>query len=364
MSQDTCHFVITEAGGLRTPSVPLGTMWVFGGRDNTSALTNSLYALTTSLPWELKGVTAGAEVDNTYSPTGLEDYTRSTHGWNYQTSPVRDFGSPERPTPQPAPVIVNQGAPETSVCGEYGSILGGYQLLGPTTLLSKTYITSAVHSTVQISFDFIKIDFWDGQEAQMFVDGGLVWSQPFRSNTNWTASQEAQVCGRNDPPGFRGERLVTVNVTVPHVRPNVSITFRLNISNSTTSTSVDCWWGLRKMYVRTLPAGFTWRKVAGKGEAPSPRAHHAAALFREMMFVFGGSTATSVPGYVDEAGVFLNHTASNDTKLADLYAFNTTSETWVPITATIAEQVPPLCPLSKFSESICALGTKSTSLCK
>ena len=109
-----------------TPSVPLDSMWVFGGRDNTSALTNSLYALTTSLPWELKGVTAGAEVDNTYSPTGLEDYTRSTHGWNYQTSPVRDFGSPERPTPQPAPVIVNQGAPQTSVCGEYGSILGGY----------------------------------------------------------------------------------------------------------------------------------------------------------------------------------------------------------------------------------------------
>jgi hypothetical protein len=42
--------------------------------------------------------------------------------------------------------MVQKGPPEVSVCGSFGSILGGYQLLGPYNVLSKTYVTSAVHT--------------------------------------------------------------------------------------------------------------------------------------------------------------------------------------------------------------------------
>ena len=117
---------------------------------------------------------------------------------------------------------------------------------------------------------------------------------------------------------------------------------------------VDSWWGLRRVYVRTLPQGFTWRRVkakhAGDG-VPAPRAHHAAAQFREMMFVFGGSTAQVVPTLNSEVMVFTDHSALNDTKLGDLWAFNTTSETWHALEPSIDEQArdryhPPPFPAS------------------
>jgi len=58
--------------------------------------------------------------------------------------------------------------------------------------------------SVQITFDFIKIDFWDGQQIELSIDGNVVWSREFRSQPNAT-TQEPEVCGRDDPPGFRGE---------------------------------------------------------------------------------------------------------------------------------------------------------------
>ena len=199
---------------------------------------------------------------------------------------------------------------------------------------------------MQISFDFIKIDFWNGEQVQLFVDGRLVWTRSFFSNPNATV-REPQICGRDDPLGFRGETLVPVNVTVPHSHPNVSISLSLyynGTSNGTRSVSprsLDSWWGLRRVYVRTLPRGFSWRKVDAKhvgGGAPSPRAHHASAQFRETMFVFGGSTARVVPSLESDVMVFTNHRALNDTKLGDLWAFNTTSETWHALVPSIAEQ--------------------------
>ena len=42
---------------------------------------------------------------------------------------------------------------------------------------------------------------------------------------------------------------------------------------------------LRKVHVRTLPNGYSWRKVIVSGGAPPARTHHAAAQFREMMCV-------------------------------------------------------------------------------
>jgi hypothetical protein len=56
------------------------------------------------------------------------------------------------------------------------------------------------------------------------------------------------------------------------------------------------------------------------------------------MFVFGGSTARMVPTLESDALVFTNPEALNDTKLGDLWAFNTTSETWHALVPSIAEQ--------------------------
>jgi len=131
------------------------------------------------------------------------------------------------------------------------------------------------------------------------------------------------------------QTLVAVNVTVAHSRASVNIS--LQLANPHNGSSVDSWWGIRRVHVRTLPSGFAWRTVSQKGDIPSARAHHAAALFQEMMFVYGGSTAVTTPNLQDEASVFTDATIL-DTKLADLYAFNTTSETWHKIDPALAEQ--------------------------
>ena len=185
VGMDSPHFVITEAEAMWTPSAPLDTMWMFGGRDAESQLTNDVYALTTAVPASRDGVIAADARDNKYSPDGVEDFTRSTNGWFYTRSALTDFGSPLRPMPAGGPgdiPIVQKGPPATSVCGAFGSLLGGFQLLGPDTVVSKQYITAAAHTSVRVSFDFIKIDFWDGQIAELWLDGSVVWSRQFHSH--------------------------------------------------------------------------------------------------------------------------------------------------------------------------------------
>ena len=54
--------------------------------------------------------------------------------------------------------------------------------------------------------------------------------------------------------------------------------------------------------------------------------------------MFGGSTAQVVPSLEAEATVFTNLSSIADTKLGDLWAFNTSSGTWSEVTQTIAEQ--------------------------
>jgi hypothetical protein len=53
--EDTSHFVITEAEALLTNSVPLDTMWVFGGYNGELQLSNKTYALTTAMPGKVHG---------------------------------------------------------------------------------------------------------------------------------------------------------------------------------------------------------------------------------------------------------------------------------------------------------------------
>jgi len=77
----------------------------------------------------------------------------------------------------------------TTVCGKYGRICGGYNTKGRGTYLQKTYRVPA--GVYQISFDFVKIDSWDGERAYVNVNNRRCYNSPaFRHN------QGQQVCGQ------------------------------------------------------------------------------------------------------------------------------------------------------------------------
>jgi len=77
----------------------------------------------------------------------------------------------------------------TTVCGKYGRICGGYNTKGRGTYLQKTYRVPA--GVYQVSFDFVKIDSWDGERAYVNVNNRRCYNSPaFRHN------QGQQVCGQ------------------------------------------------------------------------------------------------------------------------------------------------------------------------
>ena len=60
-------------------------------------------------------------------------------------------------------------------------------------------------------------------------------------------------------------------------------------------------------------------------------------LFLPLLFP-GGSTAEHVLPFENETVAFTNYSAMRDTKLGDMFVFNTTSETWHPVALALASQ--------------------------
>ena len=78
----------------------------------------------------------------------------------------------------------------TDTCGALGVILGGYGRLGQGAWLQKSFdLTGQSHRYVNVELTFVKIDTWDGEEGQVYVDNNLVWSQDFE------VSSGEQHCG-------------------------------------------------------------------------------------------------------------------------------------------------------------------------
>ena len=66
------------------------------------------------------------------------------------------------------------------MCGTLGGILGGYGQLCRAAWVSKSFdLTGQSHRSVNVGLDFVKVDSWDGETGQVYVDNELVWSQEF-----------------------------------------------------------------------------------------------------------------------------------------------------------------------------------------
>ena len=115
----------------------------------------------------------------------------------------------------------------TSMCGAFGQILGGYNIAGKGASVNKTYGLGAMpHDMLRLSLDFIKIDNWRGEEAQVLVDGVVVWSHKFYSGTDGGAQQ----CGGR---AYGWNEIVEhIDVRVEHTAASATINVTTSIGRT------------------------------------------------------------------------------------------------------------------------------------
>ena len=143
---------------------------------------------------------------------GYEDrFERSEDGWVDQTG----------------------AAAQTSECGSFGTILGGYNIIsGGGSYLEKTYDLAAMeHDQLTISFDFVKIDSWDNEAGQLLVDGTEVWSQIYGGGSLGGVAE----CG-SDTAGWV-EIKDHISLTISHTDDHVTLRFQTGLNSGPTDES-------------------------------------------------------------------------------------------------------------------------------
>lgn len=153
-----------------------------------------------------------------------------------------------------------------TVCGEFGTLLGGFGVLGRGSWLRRTIELHHVdHSALRLQLGFVKIDSWNNEEAHVFVDDSLVWSMVFdREDGVRDACGTPQATHRFGMPWW--EVLVDIDVTIPHS----SDVATLHIATSLDEDSHDESWGIA--YLRTVALD-----TSARGAIPRPAVARPAA---------------------------------------------------------------------------------------
>ena len=126
-----------------------------------------------------------------------------------------------------------------TTCGTYGQVMGGFNKYGAGAATETTLSLAAPHSALTIEFDWIKIDSWDSESGQLYVDGTLVWSKTY------LYSNGTQVCGGT--AGNWLEQKERIKVVVPHT----AATAKLRWTSSLDQAASDESWALDNVYVTT-----------------------------------------------------------------------------------------------------------------
>ena len=160
------------------------------------------------------------ECDMTYDGGGWtilldEDYSSSVSGWNSN---------------------------QITTCGSFGSILGGYNVLGAGSYLAQSF-TAPPHGEYLFDFDFLQIDSWDTETITATVDGSTIWQQTYMGHSfGGGTSQGTQICG-NPSQNASDEWLEyaeNVQVNQSHTSSSLNVSFYTNLN----SPAYDESWGL------------------------------------------------------------------------------------------------------------------------
>ena len=63
------------------------------------------------------------------------------------------------------------GVRGVTACGHFGTVLGGYNQLGRSSFLRKTFSGLCKHNRISIAFGFVAIDGWKGESVVLYIDG-------------------------------------------------------------------------------------------------------------------------------------------------------------------------------------------------
>jgi hypothetical protein len=126
-----------------------------------------------------------------------------------------------------------------TTCMDY-NILGGYEILDYDDSVS-LYVKDLIpHTSMTISFDFARIDSWDGETANVFIDDELVFSQAMSYSDG-----DTDYCG-----GSWYDNIVPMSFTIDHYAQGVEIV----VETSLDQTGDDESWGLANFKITTSMA--------------------------------------------------------------------------------------------------------------
>ena len=120
--------------------------------------------------------------------------------------------------------------------------MGGYNILGAGASVQKTLTDVIPHSHARISFDFLRLDSWDGEYAYLNLNGTQIWS---RTGYNGNGSM---ICGREGLGGYwvygRDEKW-SVDIQSTHSATALTLFFSSTLNQSAYDES----WGVDNLEV-------------------------------------------------------------------------------------------------------------------
>jgi len=127
----------------------------------------------------------------------------------------------------------------TTVCGQFGNILGGYRVAGAGYKLFKQFPLPCEKSTVDIYFKFVRIDSWENERAYLNVNEKERWS---RMGSHRSKVKTANVCGNSQFPDEMW------NVVVKGVKVHKKV-MMLEFGTDLSSKADDESWGIRDVRI-------------------------------------------------------------------------------------------------------------------
>ncbi|CAD8105868.1 unnamed protein product [Paramecium primaurelia] len=132
----------------------------------------------------------------------------------------------------PSNVFQNQNP--FSTCGQK-KLFGGYQRFGVRAKAERNF-NLPKHSRLRIQFQFWKIDSWDDEKFQVFVDGKVVFERSFGFST----PGQAKICGA--PQSTWMTYFFNVDVIIEHTNPTANIVLSSTLDQGADDES----WGFRE----------------------------------------------------------------------------------------------------------------------
>ena len=125
-----------------------------------------------------------------------------------------------------------------TACAQFGTMLGGYQVLDASAYVEKTFTNLPSHQTLRLRLTFTRVDNLD--TGLIHVDGAETWRRTFGI---YSVVGSEPMCGAANRHSFYYEIQEKVDLMVTHSAE--SVTIRVGAAGTTG------WWGIQRVRIET-----------------------------------------------------------------------------------------------------------------